>query len=59
MEKELIVLDVLAKSATPLKSTQIAEIANIDKKDVDNAIKKLKKEEKIFSPKMCFYEVKK
>lgn len=59
MEKEQIVLDVLAKSGAPLKSTQIAEIANLDKKDVDNIIKKLKKEEKICSPKMCFYEVKK
>lgn len=59
MEKEQIVLDVLAQSATPLKSAQIAEIAKLDKKDVDNAIKKLKKDEKITSPKVCFYEVKK
>lgn len=59
MEKEQIVLDVLAKSGAPLKSTQIAELASLDKKDVDNIIKKLKKEEKISSPKMCFYEVKK
>ncbi len=59
MEKEAIVLDVLAKSATPLKSSQIAEIANIDKKDVDAAIKKLKKDEKIISPKVCFYTVNK
>ncbi len=59
MEKEAIVLDVLAKSGTPLKSSQIAEIANIDKKDVDAAIKKLKKDEKIISPKVCFYTVNK
>ena len=32
---------------------------SIDKKEVDKAIKKLKIEEKIFSPKRCFYEVKK
>ncbi len=59
MEKEALVLDVLAKSETPLKSAQIAEIAQMDKKDVDNAIKKLKKEDKIESPKVCFYTVKK
>lgn len=59
MEKEAIVLEVLAKSEVPLKSSQIAEIANIDKKDVDASIKKLKKEEKIISPKVCFYTVKK
>jgi DNA-binding transcriptional regulator GbsR (MarR family) len=59
MEKETIVLDVLAKSEKPLKSAEIAEIAKMDKKDVDNAIKKLKQAEKIFSPKVCFYTVKK
>ncbi len=59
MEKEAIVLDVLAKSDAPLKSAQIAELAKIDKKDVDAAIKKLKKEEKIVSPKVCFYTIKK
>lgn len=59
MEKEELVLDVLAKSDAPLKSAQIAEIAKMDKKDVDNAIKKLKQAEKIISPKVCFYTVKK
>lgn len=57
MEKEAMVLDVLTKSETPLKSAQIAEIANMDKKDVDTAIKKLKQAEKIVSPKVCFYTV--
>lgn len=59
MEKETMVLDVLAKSETPLKSAQIADIAKMDKKDVDAVIKKLKQAEKIYSPKVCFYSVKK
>lgn len=59
MEKEALVLDVLAKSEAPLKSAQIAEIAHMDKKDVDTAIKKLKQAEKIISPKVCFYTIKK
>jgi len=59
MEKEALVLDVLTKSEAPLKSAQIAEIAKMDKKDVDTAIKKLKQAEKIISPKVCFYTVKK
>ena len=54
-----MVLDVLAKSETPLKSAQIADIAKMDKKDVDAVIKKLKQAEKIYSPKVCFYSVKK
>ncbi|MFA6949875.1 MAG: MarR family transcriptional regulator [Lentimicrobiaceae bacterium] len=59
MGKEELVLDVLAKAAKPLKSAEIAELGHLDKKDVDNAIKILKKEEKITSPKNCFYEIKK
>jgi DNA-binding transcriptional regulator GbsR (MarR family) len=50
---------VMNEAGKPLKSGEIAELAGIDKKEVDKAIKKLKIEEKIFSPKRCFYEVKK
>lgn len=42
-----------------MKAGEIAEVSGIDKKDVDNAIKKLKKDEKITSPKVCYYEPKK
>ena len=49
------VLDVLNNSDEPLKGGQIAEISGLDKKDVDQAIKVLKSEEKIISPKRCFY----
>jgi biotin operon repressor len=59
MEFEKIVLDTLRKSTEPLKGKEIADLTGIDKKDVDKAIKKLKNEEKIFSPKNCFYAVKK
>lgn len=41
-----------------MKSGEIAEILKADKADVDKAIKKLKKEEKIASPKNCFYQAK-
>ena len=53
------VFEVLANAGKPMKSGEIAEVGGIDKKEVDKAIKKLKAEEKIFSPKVCFYEVKK
>lgn len=49
------VLEVLKNSAEPLKGGEIAEKAGIDKKEVDKAIKALKAEEKITSPKRCFY----
>lgn len=57
MNKE--VLSILEKSDKPLRSGEIAEIAGLEKKEVDVAIKQLKKEEKIFSPKRCFYDIKK
>ena len=53
------VLQVLSNAAKPMKAGEIAEVSGIDKKEVDKAIKKLKAEEKIHSPKVCFYEVKK
>lgn len=59
MEIEKLVFSTLEKSDKPLKGKEIAELAGVEKKDVDKAIKKLKKDEKIFSPKNCFYAVKK
>jgi Mn-dependent DtxR family transcriptional regulator len=49
------VLEALQKAGEPLKVAQIAEILGVDKKEVDKAIKKLKKEGKIDSPKRCYY----
>lgn len=52
------VLEILKASAEPLKAGEIAEKAGIDKKDVDKAIKALKADDKIESPKRCFYQAK-
>jgi hypothetical protein len=52
------VLQTLKKSGKAMKSAEIAEAAGIDKKDVDKAIKTLKAEEKIISPKVCYYQAK-
>jgi DNA-binding MarR family transcriptional regulator len=52
------VLKALKDAGKALKGGEIADITGIDKKDVDKAIKKLKAEDKIISPKMCFYEAK-
>ncbi|NJE30704.1 HTH domain-containing protein [Thermococcus sp. 18S1] len=50
-----LVFKVLKEAGKPLKSKEIAELAGIDKKEVDKAIKVLKKEGKIVSPKRCYY----
>ncbi len=52
------VLETLKKSEKPLKGGEIAEISGIDKKEVDKAIKVLKKEGLLESPKRCYYAAK-
>lgn len=58
MDTTETVLQTLKTAGKPLKSAEIAQAAGLDKKEVDNAIKKLKKEERIQSPKNCYYELK-
>jgi biotin operon repressor len=55
--KEIVVSTIKA-AKKPLKSGEIAELAGISKTDVDKAINELKKEERIYSPKRCFYDLK-
>lgn len=40
----------------PLRSGEIAELAGLDKKEVDKAMKELKAEALIFSPKRCCWQ---
>ncbi|MDS0525397.1 helix-turn-helix domain-containing protein [Clostridium sp. SHJSY1] len=58
MDLQEQILDLLAKEDA-MKAGEIAEALGVDKKEVDKAIKKLKDEEKIISPKRCFYSVEK
>lgn len=51
------IIEILKKSKNPLKSVEIAQISGIDKKDIDKSIKDLVKENKVFSPKKCFYNI--
>ncbi|MDY0103183.1 MAG: MarR family transcriptional regulator [Lentimicrobium sp.] len=58
MDTTELVFKTLAEAGKPLKGGEIASISGIDKKEVDKAIKKLKIEEKIISPKACYYQPK-
>lgn len=58
MDVEKTVIETLKKAGKPLKAGEIAELAGMDKKMVDKAIKALKTADKINSPKRCYYEVK-
>ncbi|NTV98378.1 MAG: HTH domain-containing protein [Chlorobiaceae bacterium] len=52
------VLEVLKKSDQPLSAGQITEISGLDRKAVDKAMKTLKDEERIVSPRRCYWEAK-
>lgn len=52
------VLNVLKENQKPMKAAEIAEAAGLEKKDVDKAIKKLKTDDLIESPKRCYYQAK-
>jgi len=52
-----LVFKTLETSSKPLKAGEIAETTNLDRKEVDKAMKVLKTEGRIVSPKVCFWTV--
>lgn len=56
METKEKVLEIMKKAGTPLNAGKIAEISGIDRKDVDKAMKQLKEDGAIVSPKRCFWQ---
>lgn len=58
MDNTELVLKALNESEKPLRPVEIAELTGLEKTEVDKIIKKLKKEEKVFSPKRCYYDAK-
>ncbi len=52
------ILEAMKNAGEPLNNGKIAELTGIDKKDVEKAMKQLKADEKIVSPKRCFWEPK-
>ena len=55
MDAVEIVFKTLQTSEKPLKAGEIAEATSLDRKEVDKAMKTLKKEGRIVSPKVCFW----
>jgi len=50
-----LVFQTLQTSGEPMKAGDIADAANLDRKEVDKAMKTLKAEGRIVSPKKCFW----
>ena len=57
-DNKQIVLDAMKTSGKPLKGGEIAELCELDKKEIDKAMNELKKDELITSPKRCYWEPK-
>ncbi|MEE9905840.1 MAG: winged helix-turn-helix domain-containing protein [Chlorobium sp.] len=58
MDIKEAIIEVLKKEGKPMSAGQIADASGIDRKDVDKAMKTLKDEERIVSPKRCYWEPK-
>ena len=52
------VLNTLKNSENPMRPGDIAKTLGVDSKEVSNAIKELKAENLVFSPKRCHYSAK-
>jgi DNA-binding IscR family transcriptional regulator len=59
MDNYQVILDYFAKADKPVNAGEVAAATGIDRKEVDKIMTKLKKEEKIVSPKRCYWEIKK
>jgi len=52
------VLEAMKAAGKALKAGEIADASGLDKKEVDKAMKVLKAEGKIESPKVCYWQPK-
>lgn len=59
METNESILNAFKGNPEPMRPGEIAEKTGIDKKEIDKSIKQLMAEGKLFSPKRCFYALKK
>ncbi|MEI6554992.1 MAG: MarR family transcriptional regulator [Paludibacter sp.] len=56
METKQIVLEAMKKVGAPVNAGKLAELTGLDRKEVDKAMKALKTEGAIVSPKVCFWQ---
>ncbi len=52
------VLQTMKDASKAMKAGEIAKLSGLDKKEVDKAMKKLKADGAIVSPKVCYWEPK-
>ncbi|MFO7669490.1 MAG: MarR family transcriptional regulator [Bacteroidales bacterium] len=58
MENKEKVLEAMKNAGEPLNAGKIVELTGLERKEVDKAMKQLKTEGSIVSPKVCFWQPK-
>lgn len=53
------IMKAFESTGKPLRPGEVAELAGLDKKEVEKEIKKMKTAGTIYSPVRCFYDLKK
>ncbi|NBK98646.1 MAG: transcriptional regulator [Erysipelotrichia bacterium] len=56
MDAKEKVLQAMREANEPINAGKVAELSGLDRKEVDKAMKELKKEEAIVSPVRCKWE---
>ncbi len=59
MEAKEKIVKAFEDAGKPMRPGEVAEMAGLEKKDAEKAIKKMKEEGVLFSPKRCFYDLQK
>ncbi len=58
METKDQILKAMQEKAAPMRTSEIIDAVGLEKKEVEKAMKELKTEESIYSPKRCFWQAK-
>jgi len=58
MEAKEKVLEAMKQAGVPVNAGKLVELTGLERKEIDKAMKQLKAEEAIVSPKVCFWQPK-
>jgi biotin operon repressor len=56
METKNQVLEAMKQAGVPVNAGKLVDLTGLDRKEVDKAMKQLKTEGAIVSPKVCFWQ---
>ena len=56
METKNQVLEAMKQAGVPVNAGKLVDLTGLDRKEVDKAMKQLKAEGAIVSPKVCFWQ---